>query len=433
MNFLDKIIVFILFSSLLFTVFSGCLTVERDHDKKLIVQILHPSPMSTVLGVVNITGISYSLSKEDIEYVELKIGNDTDWNIANGQTNWSYQWTSYSNENGSKKIYARAWDGNTYSDIDIVKVTLANPLDIEYNTHKWAIFIAAANFPEDEMNKLGNGGLYLAQNMSSFFIEQYTYSTSNVQILFDDGWLRSDGGFGEPIKKLNQIPRKYNVSYGPATKNNVVSTLNDIIIEANQFTDSEVFIWIFNHGFGDYNKELTGGKILERSAIFLWDGYLIDNELGNILNSLESEKSCILIDACYIGGFADRTIYNIPTVPFLQSGIPKPGRVVITSTSKFRTGIAIIQYGPLFSLLWFEGLASGNADGFRSGLLKRGRLPLIQFQDGKVSVEESFFYSRYLLRTVDNIDEFNSMQPQINDQYPNKGFLRSLKGLSLGD
>jgi hypothetical protein len=87
----------------------------------------------------------------------------------------------------------------------------------------------------------------------------------------------------------------------------------------------------------------------------------------------------------------------------------------------------------LFSLLWFEGLASGNADGFRSGLLKRGRLPLIQFQDGKVSVEESFFYSRYLLRTVDNIDEFNSMQPQINDQYPNKGFLRSLKGLSLGD
>lgn len=424
-----------IFFILLFSLLSGCLSQENSFDNsKPIVKIYQPSDNNIVLGIINISGISFDLDDGDkVEYVEVNIDNKTGWMLAEGKQNWSYQWNSYSFKNGSKQIYVRAWDGLKYSKISTITIKLANPEDVEHNTHRWAVFIAAANFPEDENSKLGNGGLYLAQNMSTFFIENYQYSTSKVKILFDDGWLREDSGFGKPIKRLNKIPRKYNITYGAATKENVVSTLNEVIVESNKFEDSEVFIWIFNHGFGDYEKEITGGKILERSAIFLWDDYLIDKELGNILAPLESKESCVIVDACYIGGFADKTIYNLPTLPRLRSEIPQSGRVVITSTSKFRTGIAILQYGPLFSLLWFEGIKSGEADGFRSGLFKRGKLPLIQLKDGKVSVEESFFYARYLLRNVENLNEFNSMQPQINDQYPRNGFIRSSAGLVLGE
>lgn len=434
-SFAKKQISVVFFVILIFIPFSGCLDQNAIVGNiKPIVSIHSPSTMNTVLGIVNISGVAFDPDSNDqIEYVEINIDNTSDWDKAEGTTNWTYQWKTYSYSNGLKHILVRAWDGSQYSKQKIIQLRLANPQDIHYNTHRWAVFIAAANFPESDMNKLGNGGLYLAQNMSDFFVEQYRYSTSNVNILFDDGWLRNDSGFGEPIKKLNKIPRTYNITYGAATKNNVISTLNEIITEANRFEDSEVFIWIFNHGFGDYNRKLTGGKVLERSAIFLWDDYLIDEELGMILDPLDSQETGILIDACYIGGFADKTIYNLPTLPGLRSGVPRPGRVVITSTSKFRTGIAIIEYGPLFSLLWFDGLQTQEADGFRPGLLNRGRLPFIRFEDGSVSIEESFYYARYLLRNVENINEFNTMQPQINDQYPNRGLFRNLEGLVLGD
>jgi len=436
MNFSSlKILSIILFFMILFVCFNGCISQDKSSgNKRPVVKIINPSPMSTVLGVVNISGFANDPDNDsEIKYVEIKIENKTDWIKAEGKTEWIYTWKSFSFKNGSKKILVRAWDGNSYSTTKYVNVNLKNPQDMEYNNHRWALFIAAANFPENEMSKLGNGGLYLAQNMSNFFIDQYKYSTSNVHILFDDGWLRRNSGFGEPVRKLQKIPREYNYSYGPATKDNVVSTLQKIIRESNKYDDSEVFIWIFNHGFGDYTNEITGGKVFERSAIFLWDDYLVDSELGNILDSLRAQETCIVIDACYIGGFADRTILNLPTFPTLESGIPQQGRVVITSTSKFRTGIAIIEYGPLFSILWFEGLRNDIADGFRQGLFKSGRKPLIQLRDGLVSVEESFYYARYLLRTNENINEFKTMQPQINDKYPHNGFIRSLDGLILGD
>jgi hypothetical protein len=147
---------------------------------------------------------------------------------------------------------------------------------------------------------------------------------------------------------------------------------------------------------------------------------------------LESQKTTILIDACYAGGFADRTILGFRTSLFLRSGIPQNGRIVISSTSKFRTGYASTTQGPIFSLLWFEGLSSGKADGFRPGLFDRGvQRNLKMFRDGKVSVEEAFYYARYQLRTNEKYQEFSSMQPQINDEYPRHGLLRSRGELLL--
>jgi len=55
------------------------------------------------------------------------------------------------------------------------------------------------------------------------------------------------------------------------------------------------------------------------------------------------------------------------------------------------------------------------------------------FKDGKVSVEEAFYYARYVLRTDKNLDDYSKMEPQINDQYPRKGPLGSLRGMILGE
>ena len=56
-----------------------------------------------------------------------------------------------------------------------------------------------------------------------------------------------------------------------------------------------------------------------------------------------------------------------------------------------------------------------------------------RFKDGKVSVEEAFYYARYMLKTDENFEDFKKMEPQINDQYPNKGLLRSFPGMVLGE
>jgi hypothetical protein len=329
-------------------------------------------------------------------------------------------------------ISTRSYDGKDYSEIKSITLTVNNPTSIDSGSHKWAIFIAAANFPEENDTKLGNGGLYLAEDIAAYLIERNQYPTSNIMILFDDGWIRSDNGYGTKQKTLQERSHEYDIMYGSATKVNVLTSLQHLINESNKYIDSEVFLWIFNHGAGNLNQPLTGGKILQSSEIFLWDDTVTDKELGDILAPLESEKVVILIDACYAGGFADRTIFNLRTSLFFRSGIPDNGRIVISSTSKFRTGYASTTQGPIFSLLWFEGLSTGNADGYRPGLFNRG-VPrkLKMFQDGKVSVEEAFFYARNMLRTNEKYQDFKSMQPQINDEYPHRGILRNRGELIL--
>jgi len=266
-------------------------------------------------------------------------------------------------------------------------------------------------------------------------IENLNYPTSNIIILFDDGFIRANNGYGDPIETLQERSHKYDITYAGATKNIVESSISHIIQEANQFDDSEVFIWISSHGLGDQDKTLAGGKIFENSAIFLWDNEIItDNEFGDLLSRLRSRKTCVIVDACYSGGFADKTINNFPTFILLRSGIPKSGRVVMTGASKFRTGYASTTEGPLFSQLWFEGLKSGAADGFKPGFRNTGKPSVLKmFKDGKVSVEEAFYYARYTLKTNSALADYNKMEPQMNDQYPNDGLLLSLNGLILGE
>jgi hypothetical protein len=425
----------IVISILIFSLFSGFFNQNFGlgiTTKKPIVAIAYPTDGSTVARLVMISGTAYGPDEtRNISTVQVKIDEGT-WMTVTGTTLWSLDWSTYQLSNGKYTISARSSDGKDYSDVYSITVNVDNPASVESGTHKWALFVAAANFPLSNDSKLGNGGLYLAEDMAAFFIENYQYPTSQVTILFDDGWIRSDNGYGTKQKTLQERSHEYNITYAGATKTNFLIALQHLINESNKYDDSEVFFWIFNHGVGNQNRSFTGGKILQKSEIFLWDDSITDKDLGVMLSSLACQKTTIIVDACYAGGFADRTILGLRTSLLLRSGIPGNGRVVISGTSKFRLGYASTIQGPLFSLLWFQGLVSGEADGYRPGLFDRGVVrKLKMFQDGTVSVEEAFYYARVMLRTDEAFKEFKTMQPQMNDQYPHRGVLRSRGELIL--
>ncbi|MBU0496913.1 MAG: caspase family protein [Candidatus Thermoplasmatota archaeon] len=414
-------------------ILSGCLGEDTPQETGLpLVVIEYPLNDQKVSNLVMISGYTiHSKTDKEILGVEVLI-NGSNWEQADGQNKWSYDWPTYTLNDGIYSIQVRAWDGIHYSAIETITVNVDNPESIQSDSPKFALFIAAANFPTSNESKLGNGGFYFAEEMASYLIQQAGYATDNVVLLFDDGWIRNDNGFGERIMTLQQRSHTYDITYGGATAINVADAINRLIETVNNYENSEVFLWLFNHGCGDQNNELTGGKIFEPSQIFLWDAILSDKQLGTMLKPLEASKTTIIIDACYTGGFAEKTIYNIPTSILFRSNIPQPGRVVITGASKFRKGYASTTYGPLFSLLWYEGLTTGNADGFHAGLFNIGRpTQFSMFKDGVVSVEEAFHYVRYILRTDPDLKEYRIMQPQMNDMYPHRGLLRNNPGLVL--
>ena len=429
-----KLIAVFIVVSLLGTLFSGCLGNNDTPNQKPDVTISYPLDKATVSSLVMISGTSSDPDGDnELRKVEVKI-SDNKWVNEEGTTQWSYDWNTYEYKDGMYTISVRAWDEKEYSDIQTITLEVDNPEVVESDSHKWAIFIATANLPVDNESKLGNGGLYLAEDIAAYLIESCNYATSNIIILFDDGWIRDDNGYGEKLMTLQERNHEYDITYGGATKDNVVNSFDRIINQSNNYRDSEVFIWIFSHGYGDLNNSLTGGKVLESSQIFLWDDIFSDRELGELLFPLKSKKVCIIVDACFCGGFADKTIFNFPTALLFRSGIPRSGRVVIAGASKFRKGYTSTTKGPVFSLLWFEGLTTGEGDGFRPGLLKTGKPRKFNiFKDGEVSVEEAFYYARYKLSTDENLKDFESMEPQINDRYPYRGLFFSRKGLILGE
>ena len=427
------LITFIIIALFIFLIFSGHIKIEDTNvNHKPSVSINYPYDGSTVSKVVTISGVASDLDGDDtLVKVEILINNE--WKDAIGTTKWIYTWDIYKIKDSLYTIKVRSWDGIDYSIYDEIKLRVENPKTSETDSHKWAIFISASNFPKNNESKLGNGALNLAEEMTSFFISDLGYSTNNIFILFDDGWYRDDNGFGEPIITLQENKHTYDITYAGAKKDIVESTISYVVDEARGFDDSEIFIWIAGHGYGNLNNTLTGGKILEKSEVFFWDDTISDKELGNLLTGLRSKKVCVVIDACFSGGFADKTIFGFREFFLLKSKLPRPGRVIITATSKFRPGYASTTKGPLFSQLWFYGLRSGEADGYKRGIFYRGRPTILRiFKDGKVSVEEAFYYASFVLRNDKALDDYSKMAPQINDQYPHKGFIRSVRGLVLG-
>ena len=159
---MDKnVIVLLIFISMTLSLFSGCIEEEGGNEKPL-VEITYPSDEATVSGLVMISGTASDPdSKNEIKRVEVMV-NDSKWDDAEGTTKWSYDWRAYEIEDGTYYIYVRSWDGIDYSEVEEINLVIDNPDAIESGAHKWAIFIAAANFPEYNESKLGNGGLNLA-------------------------------------------------------------------------------------------------------------------------------------------------------------------------------------------------------------------------------------------------------------------------------
>ncbi len=93
------------------------------------ISISSPSNQQVVGGIITIQGSASDIDGS-IQQVQLKI-NDGAWMTATGTNNWQYQWDSRTVENGQYLISARSFDGESYSEIQIISITIENTvLDI---------------------------------------------------------------------------------------------------------------------------------------------------------------------------------------------------------------------------------------------------------------------------------------------------------------
>ena len=90
------------------------------------VNITSPTHKSEVSGTVTISGSAFD-GNGTIEKVEIFIDNG--WTTVTGTDSWSYEWDTTEVEDGSHTIHARAFDGEVYSGISTIVVTVNNTGD----------------------------------------------------------------------------------------------------------------------------------------------------------------------------------------------------------------------------------------------------------------------------------------------------------------
>jgi parallel beta-helix repeat protein len=86
--------------------------------------ITSPSGGAVVAGSVSVQGTA-SDSDSTVQAVEIQV-NDGAWHDATGTSSWSYTWDTTSVENGDHTIRARSYDGEDYSGVASVTVTVFN-------------------------------------------------------------------------------------------------------------------------------------------------------------------------------------------------------------------------------------------------------------------------------------------------------------------
>jgi len=90
--------------------------------------ITSPQENETVNGTIIIEGIAADPDgNETLDCVEVRIDDDI-WYNAIGTTSWSYSWDTTTVANGSHTIFARSFDGELYSSLFLVNVTVMNDL-----------------------------------------------------------------------------------------------------------------------------------------------------------------------------------------------------------------------------------------------------------------------------------------------------------------
>ena len=93
------------------------------------IEIEYPHNNSIVNGTIEIKG--KAVSDKPIEKIEIKI-DFSSWITINGGEEWSYLWDTTKVSNGLHTIYARGYNGYSYSNIKSIQVTVKNTI-IEEN------------------------------------------------------------------------------------------------------------------------------------------------------------------------------------------------------------------------------------------------------------------------------------------------------------
>ncbi len=89
--------------------------------------VTNPSPGETVSGIWTIDGDA-SDPDGTVERVEIRIGAGS-WQTATGTDSWSFDWDTTSYSNGDYSIQIRVWDGQDFTTLSSIPVTVSNPDD----------------------------------------------------------------------------------------------------------------------------------------------------------------------------------------------------------------------------------------------------------------------------------------------------------------
>ncbi|MCD6481506.1 MAG: PKD domain-containing protein [Thermoplasmata archaeon] len=90
------------------------------------IEITSPPSRSVVSGIITIKGKAWDNDgNETIQKVEIRM-DGSDWIVADGTTSWSYSWNTTEVANGEHVIEARCYDGQDYSNVVSVSITVNN-------------------------------------------------------------------------------------------------------------------------------------------------------------------------------------------------------------------------------------------------------------------------------------------------------------------
>jgi len=106
--------------------------VKQNYEKyskneRPTVTILSPDTSSVVINTISISGVA-SDTDGTIQSVQIRIDSGS-WMTATGTSSWSYSWDTTTSSDGSHTVYARSYDGEDYSDISSIIVTINNEIE----------------------------------------------------------------------------------------------------------------------------------------------------------------------------------------------------------------------------------------------------------------------------------------------------------------
>jgi len=145
--------------------------------------ITSPYNEEDIRGLITIQGTADDLDGY-VQKVEIKI-DDGNWFTTTGTNNWNYEWDTRTVINGHHTIYARSFDGESYSEITSINVIIKNT-EITIENINGGFGVLSAN--------LHNIGNHTANNIKwdivlkgGFFNLLYVDSTGIILSLQSDG------------------------------------------------------------------------------------------------------------------------------------------------------------------------------------------------------------------------------------------------------